>query len=94
MKPGFDIETKNNFNYKKNKQRFKLYCSNCGKNDHMYKYCNESITSYGMILLSVSSDDEKLIPKLIRELESGEKKNKIIGSSVYKCCGYRTLLQV
>jgi 8-oxo-dGTP pyrophosphatase MutT (NUDIX family) len=47
------------------KKKPKFYCGNCGKFGHLYKYCNEPITSFGVILLSVSSDDDKIIPGII-----------------------------
>ena len=28
----------------------KVYCSNCGKQGHLYKQCQDAVTSYGIIL--------------------------------------------
>lgn len=44
-----------------------LYCTNCGKRNHIYKYCNESITSYGIILIDYDNDKSKL--KLINNIK-------------------------
>jgi len=59
----YDIQT-NNLNkdiyYKKRiKKRMKnnLFCGNCGKNGHIYKYCLEPINSYGIILFKLNLDD-------------------------------------
>ena len=42
-----------------------MYCSNCGKNGHIFKFCSEPITSYGVILIKFKSDNyKKLVTKL------------------------------
>lgn len=33
-----------------------IYCTNCGKSDHIAKKCNEPIISYGLILLKIKSN--------------------------------------
>jgi len=33
-----------------------IYCTNCGKNDHIAKKCIEPITSYGLILIKIKSN--------------------------------------
>lgn len=45
----------NNYSYKKfkRKPKSKIYCGNCGRHGHMYKYCREPITSFGVILVSI-----------------------------------------
>lgn len=59
---------KNNYKYKKTK----FYCGNCGKYGHLYKYCNDPITSFGVILVAISSDDNNVIPNIISELKVNE----------------------
>ena len=36
------------------------YCNNCGKRGHISRYCNEPITSYGVLLIK-DTDDPKII---------------------------------
>ena len=43
-------EDENNQIYRSSKR--KIYCSNCGKNGHLYKKCNQPITSLGIICFS------------------------------------------
>lgn len=40
-----------------NKNR-KLYCKNCGKFGHSYKICNEPITSFGIVYMSIDHNDK------------------------------------
>ena len=42
--------------YKQIIQKKDLYCINCGKNGHMFKNCNDAVTSYGIILLFIEID--------------------------------------
>jgi 8-oxo-dGTP pyrophosphatase MutT (NUDIX family) len=46
----------------------KVYCSNCGKQGHLYKQCNDAVTSYGIILYK--EIDKKLHYLLIRRKDS------------------------
>src|SRR5438045_665584 len=41
-----------NFNYSDGRKSHRnLYCTNCGKNGHEFKQCDEAIISFGVILL-------------------------------------------
>ena len=65
---------------KKFKTKFKKesYCSNCGIDGHQYRECIEPITSFGVILVSISSnDDHMLINMLDSENIIEEKKDNI-----------------
>lgn len=53
-------------NKKKNKKE--LYCSNCGKDGHLYRNCDEPITSFGVILFSLT--DKKLINDVIDKFKN------------------------
>lgn len=48
--------------------RTTCYCSNCGKYGHLYKNCNEPITSYGIILYKIHNNNIKYL--LIRRKDS------------------------
>jgi len=41
------------------------YCSNCGKNGHIFKKCDEPITSYGLICFNIMN-----FPKLLHRIEN------------------------
>jgi ADP-ribose pyrophosphatase YjhB (NUDIX family) len=41
------------------------YCSNCGKNGHIFKKCNEPITSYGLICFNINN-----FPNLLHKIEN------------------------
>lgn len=57
----------------KKKNKMVLYCGNCGKSGHTYKNCNDPITSFGMILLLISGDNESdTINQLITSLKSDD----------------------
>lgn len=71
-----DFNKKYNANKKKIKN--KLYCSNCGKFGHKYHNCNDPITSYGIILVSVASDDPEIVEHLIESLSQSEDGTKIM----------------
>lgn len=43
-----------------NSEKKILICTNCGRNNHIYKYCNEPITSYGIIVVRYDKDIFKL----------------------------------
>jgi hypothetical protein len=44
-----------NDNWRNNKIK-KIYCTNCGKYDHISKKCQEPIISYGLIVLKIKSN--------------------------------------
>jgi 8-oxo-dGTP pyrophosphatase MutT (NUDIX family) len=71
-----DFSKKYNFNKKKIKP--KLYCSNCGKYGHKYHNCNEPITSYGVILISVASDDPEIVEHLIESLSHPDTNDRLL----------------
>ncbi len=50
-------------NEKKKKKKL-LYCSNCGKIGHNFKYCIEPISSYGIILLKIKNDNNEYFKNL------------------------------
>ena len=41
------------------KVKNKLYCGNCGKSGHTFKYCNDPISSYGIILTKFDKEEYK-----------------------------------
>ena len=41
------------------------YCSNCGKNGHIIKKCDEPITSYGLICFNINN-----FPNLLNRIEN------------------------
>ncbi len=41
------------------------YCSNCGKNGHIFKKCTEPITSYGLICFNINN-----FPNLLHRIEN------------------------
>lgn len=45
-----------------------LYCLNCGKNDHLFKNCKDPITSYGIILISLSGIEDKIKEDITKKL--------------------------
>ena len=55
-----------------NKKHKKIYCCNCGKLGHIYKYCKDPITSFGIISYKLDKDVENLLRKLI---ENNKMKN-------------------
>lgn len=63
MNENYEINSFDNFDVletsldKKRKLKNKLYCSNCNKCGHMFKNCNEPITSYGIILFNINKDE-------------------------------------
>jgi 8-oxo-dGTP pyrophosphatase MutT (NUDIX family) len=50
--------------YKK-KSKYVLYCSNCGKNGHTYKNCKDPITSYGIIMINITTNEDNVIENFI-----------------------------
>jgi len=55
--------------YKPMMQKKDLYCINCDNDGHMFKNCNEPVTSYGIILLSIDID------KIIKDIVINELNN-------------------
>ncbi len=55
---------------RKLKKKFKnnVYCGNCGKYGHIYRNCMEPITSIGIILVLIASDDESIVTELSNTL--------------------------
>ena len=46
----------NQCDFKKRKYKYALYCSNCGKSNHLYSQCHNPITSYGICCFLNPSD--------------------------------------
>lgn len=44
------------------------YCSNCGKHGHVYKECPHKITSYGVINMLITTDDNSVVQKVSDKL--------------------------
>lgn len=55
---------RNNKKYKK-KPKSLLYCGNCGKSGHVYRNCNDPITSYGVIMILLSTNENIIMDELI-----------------------------
>ena len=57
---------------KHRKKNNNLYCMNCGLSGHNYKHCNVPITSYGIILLDLNSENAIGVPgamgKILRKI--------------------------
>jgi 8-oxo-dGTP pyrophosphatase MutT (NUDIX family) len=53
----------------------KLYCSNCGKHGHPYKNCKEAITSYGVINILITTDNNQLVETIIDKLSINNDNN-------------------
>lgn len=71
-----------NINYYQNKKK-SHYCSNCGKFGHVYNRCNDPITSYGVILISLDLD-KCIVKQTINKLNS--KKNISISNKGINAC--------
>ena len=72
-----DNDNDNENNFKKNKKYKYKYrkdtcCSNCGKNGHIYRECVEPITSFGIVLISISTDYPDIINKLIEKFKTNK----------------------
>lgn len=52
----------------KYKGKTKLYCSNCGKFGHPYKNCKDPITSFGVINILLTTDDQTVIDNLKKQM--------------------------
>lgn len=78
------METNDNIKNKKNigfvGSNKETYCANCGSMTHVYKECNEAISSYGVILLYLDLDDN--IKENIFEYFSKKTKEEISGISI------------
>ena len=83
-----ELEFQNAINGKKKYKYFKkytkdLYCCNCGQDGHAYKDCDEPITSFGVILLSISSNDQKMITNIINKLKYNKNEyHKIVDTGI------------
>ena len=64
-----------------------FYCLNCNKRGHIYKYCNESIISNGIISFSIDNITKLQIPLLEIYLKKNLKYiklNKKNNSTIFK----------
>lgn len=57
----------NNINNKKKKI---FQCGNCGKSGHIYKNCNEPITSFGIIYIYINFNEKTLYDEIIHKMTS------------------------
>lgn len=57
--------------FKKKKNKF--YCSNCGKIGHLFKHCNDPVTSYGVITVLIGSENLSIITELIKQMTVDQK---------------------
>ena len=55
--------------YKKQKLKTSIYCGNCGKFGHIYRNCNDLITSLGVVLIKINTDNKNIIKDLINQLK-------------------------
>jgi 8-oxo-dGTP pyrophosphatase MutT (NUDIX family) len=59
-----------NFDSSKNKIKKKdFYCGNCGKHGHIYRNCDEPITSFGVMYVMIDYENNKIIEQLIYNLK-------------------------
>jgi 8-oxo-dGTP pyrophosphatase MutT (NUDIX family) len=66
------VESKKNYWMNNKKGKFKnksnVYCSNCGKHDHRYKSCQKPTTSFGVINILITTDDDSVIKNIVTDL--------------------------
>lgn len=84
-----DIENKNIIDTNNKKKKYKkkmkssLYCGNCGKHGHMYKNCKDPITSYGVIIILLSTNENIIIDEFINSFKiSNNEDEKIKYSTI------------
>lgn len=75
-----------NINKKKNKKQY-LYCGNCGKYGHSYRYCNDPITSFGIILFSIQDINDNFRESIKNHI-SNYNDSKNVKKSI-KTCGIK-----
>jgi len=66
----FKQEVLDNKKKKVKKVKNLIYCGNCGKTGHLYKQCSEPITSIGVILIKISTDNTELVNQLITTMST------------------------
>ena len=59
-----------------NKKWKNVYCCNCGKIGHIYRICEDPITSFGVITFKLDSDVEEILRQMIKT--NNEENNKVI----------------
>ena len=59
-----------------NKKWKNVYCCNCGKLGHIYRNCEDPITSFGVITFKLDSDVEEILRQMIKT--NNEENNKVI----------------
>jgi len=78
----YNISEFTNINTKKKKGKY-LYCCNCGKYGHQYKECKKPTTSYGIIAISISSDNFDIIKKVIDDQKNNDLNIEVIENDKY-----------
>lgn len=63
-----------------------LYCTNCGKKNHVYRDCKEPITSYGIILIKLFDDT------MINDIQIGENKIVIDSETSIRAADHKDIL--
>ena len=72
----------NQVDFKKRKYKFSLYCSNCGKSNHLFNQCHNPITSYGICCFLNPSDFIDINQLYKQEKEKSKSYANITGKNI------------